>query len=191
MTAGVSPSYAGAPPARHSGPVRTGMAVLGVAALAVGVVLMANPYAAVRTLALFLGLALVIGGCMELVLGWDPNHRASSLLLGAVLVIGGLVVAFWPEVTVWTLAVLTGVSLLLHGTARILLAFVGRKEIPGWGWLALAGALNIVIGVLALAWPEATVVVLSVILAFQILVFGVFLLAAAFIPSRSPQRASA
>jgi uncharacterized membrane protein HdeD (DUF308 family) len=141
MTAGVSPSYAGAPAAGHSGRARTGMAVFGVAALVVGGVLLVNPYAAVRTLALLLGLALVIGGCMEIAMGWDSGRRASSLVLGAVLILGGLLAAFWPGVTVWTLAVLTGVSLLVHGVGRLALAFMGRREIPGWGWLVFGACL--------------------------------------------------
>ncbi|WP_167762064.1 DUF308 domain-containing protein [Blastococcus sp. CT_GayMR20] len=191
MTAGVSPSYAGAPPARRSGLARTGMAVFGVAALVVGGILLFNPYAAVRTLALLLGLALVISGCLEIALGWDSRGRASSLVLGAILIIGGLLAAFWPGVTVWTLAVLTGVSLLVHGIGRVVLAFVGRAEVPGWGWLALAGAFNVLVGILALAWPAATVVVLSLILAFQVLTFGVCLLVAAFLPSGSRTSAPA
>jgi uncharacterized membrane protein HdeD (DUF308 family) len=191
MTAGVSPSYAGTPAPGHSGMARTGMAVFGAAALVVGGVLLFNPYAAVRTLALLLGLALVIGGCMEIALGWDSGRRGSSLVLGAVLIVGGLLAAFWPGVTVWTLAVLTGVSLLVHGIGRLMLAFMGRAEIPGWGWLALAGAFNVLIGVLALAWPEATVVVLSLILALQILIFGACLLVAAFLPSRTGRTAAA
>jgi uncharacterized membrane protein HdeD (DUF308 family) len=93
--------------------------------------------------------------------------------------------AFWPEVTVWTLAVLTGVSLLIHGIARIGVAVVARSEIPGWGWLALAGVVNVVVGILALAWPEATVLVLSVVLGLQVLIFGVLVLVAAFAGSRS------
>ena len=101
------------------------------------------------------------------------------------LVIGGLAAAFWPGATLWTLAVLTGLSLLLHGIVRIVLAFAGRAEIPGWGWLALAGAFNILVGILALAWPEATVLVLSIILGAQIIVFGVILLVAAFTGSRA------
>ena len=155
-----------------------------------GGVLLLNPYAAVRTLALLLGLALVIGGGMEIALGWDSGRRGPSLVLGAVLVLGGLLVAFWPEVTVWTLAVLTGVSLLIHGIGRLVLAFVGRAEILKAGAGSLwPGAVNIVFGIAALAWPEATVVVLSLILAIQVPAFGVCLLVAAFLPSRSPQPA--
>jgi uncharacterized membrane protein HdeD (DUF308 family) len=166
-----------------------GIAVLGVAAVVVGLVLTFNPFAAARTLGLLLGLALVITGCLEIAVGWDSGHRTRGALLGAVLVVGGLLAAFWPGVTVWTLAVLTGVSLLLHGIGRIALAFAARAEVPGWGWLAVAGALNVVVGILALAWPEATVLVLSLILGAQIVVFGVLLLISAFLDSRSRAQA--
>jgi uncharacterized membrane protein HdeD (DUF308 family) len=184
MTAGVSSSYSGAPATGHSGLARTGMALFGGAAVIVGGVLLFNPFAAVRTLALLVGLSLVIGGCLEIALGWESGRRASAILLGAVLIAGGLLAAFWPEATVWTLAVLTGVSLLAHGLARVVLAFAARAEIPGWGWLALAGAVNVVIGIMALAWPEATVRILSLILGLQVLAFGVLVLVAAFSGSR-------
>jgi uncharacterized membrane protein HdeD (DUF308 family) len=185
MTADVSSSYSGAPTTGHSGLARTGMALFGGAAVIVGGVLLVNPFAAVRTLALLLGLSLVIAGCLEIALGWDSGRRASAMLLGAVLIVGGLLAAFWPEATVWTLAVLTGVSLLVHGLARVVVAFAARAEIPGWGWLALAGAVNIVVGILALAWPEATVLILSVMLGLQVLAFGALVLVAAFSGSRS------
>jgi uncharacterized membrane protein HdeD (DUF308 family) len=185
MTADVGNSYPGAPASGHSGLARTGMALFGIAAVGVGIFLLFNPFAAVRTLAWLLGLSLVIGGCLEIAAGWASGRRASAVLLGAVLIVGGLLAAFWPEVTVWTLAVLTGVSLLLHGIARILLAFAARAEVPGWGWLALAGAVNVVVGIIALAWPEATVAVLAVILGVQVLLFGVLVLVAAFAGSRS------
>ena len=191
MTAGVSSSYSGAPSARRTGMGRTGMAVFGAAAVVVGGVLIFNPYAAVRTLALLLGLSLVVGGLLEIAAGWDSDRRLSSTVLGALLVLGGLLTAFWPGVTLWTLAVLTGLSLLVHGVTRIALAFVGRAKIPHWGWLALAGAVNVVFGVLALSWPGATVVVLSLILGFQIVAFGAALLVGAFSGSRSPEPAGA
>jgi uncharacterized membrane protein HdeD (DUF308 family) len=191
MTADVSSPYAGAPSSGHSGLARTGMAVFGGAAVLLGIFLLFHPFAAVRTLALLLGLALVISGIMEIALGWESGKRVSALVLGAILVVGGLLAAFWPEVTVWTLALLTGVSLLLHGIGRIAVAVMARSEVPGWGWLALAGALNVVAGVVALVWPEATVVVLALILGLQVLIFGVCLLVVAFTGSRSGAPAAA
>ena len=185
MTADVTNSYSGVPAAGHFGLARTGMALFGGASVIVGGVLLFSPFAAVRTLALLLGLSLVIGGFLEFAAGWESGRRASAILLGAVLIVGGLLAAFWPEASVWTLAVLTGVSLLIHGIARIVIAFAARAEIPSWGWLALAGAVNVVVGILALAWPEATVLILSVILGLQVLAFGVLVLIAAFTGSRS------
>jgi uncharacterized membrane protein HdeD (DUF308 family) len=190
MTADVSSSYSGAPTSGHSGLARTGLALFGGAAVIVGGILLFNPFAAVRTLALLLGLSLVIGGCLEIALGWESGRRVSAILLGAVLIVGGLLAAFWPEATVWTLAVLTGVSLLVHGLTRMVLAFTARAEVPGWGWLALAGAVNAVIGILALAWPEATVLILSVMLGLQVMGFGVLVLVAAFTGSRSHRQPS-
>lgn len=102
-------------------------------------------------------------------------------MLGAILVIGGILAAAWPGATLFTVAFITGLSLIVHGAVRVGVAIVARREIPGWGWLALAGAVNVLIGVIAIAWPQATVFVLSFVLGLQIAVFGLLLLCAAFL----------
>jgi uncharacterized membrane protein HdeD (DUF308 family) len=182
MSTAVPPRSAATPAERAVRLGRIGLVVLGVAALVVGVVLLFNPDVAARTLALLIGLGLVLGGCLELA-GREAtgSGRAGSVVLGAVLIVGGLVAAFWPGVTLWALAVVTGISLLLHGVGRMFLAFSARREVHTWGWLALAGAVNVVVGLLAIAWPEATVLVLSLLLGVQVLAFGGFLIGAAFL----------
>jgi uncharacterized membrane protein HdeD (DUF308 family) len=183
----VAGSYADAPAEKRSGMGRIGVAVFGVAAVIVGVVLLFNPVAAARTLALFVGLALLIGGALEIALAWGAERRALAVLPGVILLVGGVLALVWPGVTLWTLAVLAGVSLLVQGVTRIALAVAARAEVHRWGWLAAAGALNAVVGVLALVWPGATVLVLSLMVGIQILLFGVLLLAAAFTgSSRAP-----
>jgi uncharacterized membrane protein HdeD (DUF308 family) len=185
MTAEVAGPRHGAAPAPHSAAGRVALGVLGGAAVVVGVVLLANPVAAARTLALLLGLSLVLAGGLEIALGWDTERRGLTSLLGGVLVVGGLLAAFWPDVTLWTLAVLTGISLVLHGLGRIAVALMERRDIPGRQWLALAGVVNVAVGVVVLAWPEATVLVLSLLLGAQVLAFGALVLGAAFFGPRS------
>jgi uncharacterized membrane protein HdeD (DUF308 family) len=185
MTTDVSRSPSGAPPAKRSGLARIGVGVFGAAAVVLGVFLLFNPYDAASTLAWLVGAALLVGGCIDIAQGWGADGRSTSALPGVLLVLGGLVALFWPDATLWTLAVLMGLSLLLHGLMRLGLAIAGRKEIHRWGWLALAGAINVVVGIIALAWPAATVAVLSLILGFQMLFFGLVLLVAAFSGSRS------
>jgi uncharacterized membrane protein HdeD (DUF308 family) len=180
MTANVSSHHADVTPSGHTG-MRVVVGVLGVAALAVGVVLLFNPVAAAHTLALLIGLSLFIGGMLELAVGWDSGRRGVAIVLGGILMIGGVLAAVWPGATLFTVALVTGLSLIVHGAVRAGVAVVERREIPNWGWLAVAGAVNVVVGVLAIAWPQATVFVLSVILGAQIAAFGLLLLVAAFV----------
>ena len=189
MTSNVSSSYTDVTPSRHTG-MRVAVGVLGLAALVVGVVLLFNPVAAARSLALLLGLSFIVGGLLEIAVGWDAEkRRGASIALGAVLVIAGVLAAVWPGVTLFTLALITGLSLIIHGAARVGLAVVARDEIPGWGWLVLAGAVNVLAGIIAIAWPQATVLVLSLILGAQIAAFGLLLLVSAFV--HPPDRAAA
>ena len=148
--------------------MRVVVGVLGAATLVVGVVLLFNPVAAAHTLALLIGLAFVVGGLLEIAAGWDSGRRWASFVLGAILVIGGILAAVVAERHLVTVALITGLSLIVHGAARVGIAVVLRHEIPCWGWLALAGAVNVVVGVVAIAWPQATVLVLSLILGLQI-----------------------
>ena len=153
MAANVSSPYAGAPPARHTG-IRVAVGLLGLAALVVGVVLLFHPVTAAHALALLVGLGFVLGGVLA---------------------------AAWPNATLWTIALIVGLSLIVHGIVRIALATSARAEITGWGWLAFAGVVNVLVGVLAIAWPQATVLVLSLLLGIQVAVFGLLLLVAAFL----------
>ena len=61
---------------------------------------------------------------------------------------------------------------------------------PSWKWLLAAGVVNVVVGVFALFWPHATVLVLAVMLGIEIMLFGALLLAVAFAPSLTATRAS-
>lgn len=180
MAANVSSSYAGAPPSRHTG-VRVAAGLLGLAALVLGVVLLFHPVGAAHALAVLIGAGFVVAGLLEAAVAWAAGSRGSALAVGALLVIGGVLAIAWPTVTLWTLALIVGLSLIVHGVVRIALATTARAETPGWGWLAGAGVLNVLVGVLAIAWPQATVLVLSLILGIQIAVFGLLLLCASFL----------
>ena len=148
--------HAPVPPSSHAG-VRIVVGVVGAATVVVGVVLLFNPVLAVHALALLIGGALVLGGLLELAVGWNGRHRGFAVVLAAILVIGGVVVAVWPEPTLFAVALVIGMSLIVHGGVRVGTALLDRQELPGWGWLVLAGAVNIVAGVIAIAWPQATV----------------------------------
>src|SRR5262249_30838062 len=150
-------------PGGHSSAARVGLVLLGIAAIVLGVVLLFRPVAAARSLALLIALALLLAGMIEMT---SPHFRQRwvPIVLGALLIIGGILAVVWPGITLWVLAVIVGLDLLLHGFVRIAIAVFDREE-PHAVWTLAVGLLNIAVGLMALVWPGATVVVLALLLA--------------------------
>lgn len=143
---------------------------LGVVSAVVGLILMLDLFAAVTTLALLVALGLIVTGVGEVVSAGRYDSKL-GLVAGAVLIVGGVLAVAWPGITLWVLAVVVGVDLIVAGAARIAGALALRAE--GWGWLLFGGGVSVVAGILALAWPGATVLVLGLLLGLRMLLFGV------------------
>jgi uncharacterized membrane protein HdeD (DUF308 family) len=144
--------------------------LLGVVTLVLGLVLLLSPTVAVGTLALLVGVAFVATGLGELA-GSGRYRTAWTTLTGLAFVAAGAVAVIWPGITLWSLAVITAIGLLVGGGIRLMVALADRPD--GWGWLAVAGALAVLAGVFALAWPAATVLVLGAILGISMVVYGI------------------
>ena len=72
--------------------------------------------------------------------------------------------------TVWAIAVFFGIGFILGGIMELAAAAAA----PGWKWLyVLIGIVSIVAGVIALAWPGETFLVLSAIAGWLLLFYGI------------------
>jgi uncharacterized membrane protein HdeD (DUF308 family) len=144
--------------------------LLGIAAAALGLLLIFDLFTAVRTVALLVAFGLMVTGLGELVSA--GRYRSTlGILAGIVLLLAGVLAALWPDITLWVLAVVTGIALIVSGAARIIGALALRVE--GWGWLFVAGVLSVIVGFLAIAWPDVTVLALGLLLGIRMLFFGV------------------
>jgi uncharacterized membrane protein HdeD (DUF308 family) len=143
--------------------------LLGVAAVVVGIILVLDLAVAVETLALLVALGLIFTGVGELV-AQDRYRSGLSIAAGIGLVAAGIVAMVWPGITLWVLAVIAAVGLLVSGAVR--LAGAMMFDAPGRGWLLLGGALSVVVGLMALAWPGATVLVLALLLGIRTVIYG-------------------
>jgi uncharacterized membrane protein HdeD (DUF308 family) len=151
--------------------------LLGGAAAVLGVLLIFDLFTAVRTLALLVAFGLIVTGLGELVSA--GRYRSTlGMVAGVVLILAGVLAALWPDITLWILAVVTGIGLIISGAARIVGALALRVE--GWGWLFVGGVLSVVVGFLAIAWPDVTVLALGLLLGIRMLLFGVAEIAFAF-----------
>jgi uncharacterized membrane protein HdeD (DUF308 family) len=144
--------------------------LLGVVSAVVGLLLMFDLFAAVRTVALLAAFGLMVTGFGELMSA--GRYRSTlGIVAGVVLVIGGFLAAIWPGITLWVLAVVTGIGLIISGAARIMGALALRVE--GWGWLLFGGIVSVVAGFAAIAWPDVTVLALGLLLGIRLLLFGI------------------
>ena len=143
---------------------------IGALSVVVGLLLLFDLAAAVATLALLVALGLVATGLSELVAA-GRYRSVLGFVAGGILVAGGLAAVVWPHITLWALAVVAGLGLIVSGAARIVGALSLRVE--GWDWLLAGGVVSVVVGVLALVWPDVTILALGILLGLRMIVFGV------------------
>lgn len=145
------------------------VAAVAIACLTAGAVLTLRPFESVEVLAVLVGINAILTAAIVVA---APDERSSPYRW--VLAIGwfvlGIAVLAWPGLSVRTLAVVVGIALIVHGAVDILQSLTGRHA----EWVAelIGGAAAIVFGVLALAWPDLTVLVVAVLFGARTVLFG-------------------
>jgi uncharacterized membrane protein HdeD (DUF308 family) len=105
---------------------------------------------------------------------------------GGLLVVAGALALALPGLTVRAVAVIAGVALVLGGGAR--LAGACRGTVDERLATGIAGLAGLILGVLALAWPDLTVLVVAVLVGPVAIVFGATQIARALRWRRAPGR---
>ncbi|MGO8956909.1 MAG: HdeD family acid-resistance protein [Streptosporangiaceae bacterium] len=105
---------------------------------------------------------------------------STSLILRGILALTvGVTALAWPGITVLALVVLFAVYAFMASGLEALRAFSSRTAGPVFGHL-LVGLIDLAAGVLAMAWPGPTALVLVLIVASWAVIAGVTEVAAAF-----------
>jgi uncharacterized membrane protein HdeD (DUF308 family) len=105
--------------------------LLGVVSIVIGVLCLRNLLQTVTVIVLLVGLSWLISGIIELIVTLSSSgppsqwnaHTAVELVAGIIAVLAGLVVLAYPKVSLGTLVVLLGISLLVYGVVSIFAAF--------------------------------------------------------------------
>lgn len=115
---------------------------------------------------------------MSLMLNALAQHWRLLLLRGLVAISFGLLAIVWPGVTVLWMVLIYGVFALVDGVLAIVAAIKGGREVPR-AWLVVTGLAGVAAGVITLAWPGVTALVLLYLIAAWALVTGVMQIVAA------------
>jgi RimJ/RimL family protein N-acetyltransferase len=147
--------------------------VAGLACVVVSGVLVTRPItslAALAVLAALVAAALLATGVISLASARISPSPAITAAAGAGWTVAGIVVLAWPGITIFALAIVVGVTMILGGTARIISAVRGTADQRVAA--ALSGPANKIFGVLALSLPDATMLVIAVVFGARTVFFG-------------------
>lgn len=103
------------------------------------------------------------------------------MLRGLIMVVFGIILLAWPDKSVTVVLRIFGIIILAYGIVVLIQALMARSR-EGEPFVAsLAGAVvTIAAGIITLAWPSATGLVVLYIVAIWAIVTGVIEIAAAF-----------
>jgi uncharacterized membrane protein HdeD (DUF308 family) len=93
------------------------------------------------------------------------------LALGIVALIAGLITIVWPGVTVLALVIVLGAFLLIAAGAEIGWS-IAERHTRGWGYILFRGIVDLIAGMVVLAWPDVTALVLALLLAVWLLLYA-------------------
>jgi uncharacterized membrane protein HdeD (DUF308 family) len=115
---------------RHTGGVLWEV-LIGVVYVAAGAYLLWNPIVGLAAVTLALALYLLFEGLLEFVLSYQlrPAPGSGWLLFDGIitLILALLIWRIWPIGAPWILGLLVGISMLVSGTARLMLTVAARR----------------------------------------------------------------
>jgi uncharacterized membrane protein HdeD (DUF308 family) len=147
----------------------------GIALMVLGVLLLANLFEAARTLALLVAFALAFQGIDEIVNAPRYQPRWPGYLLGGLYLITAVWAAAWPGITLWALAAVVGIGFLVSGVIEAVMIVRHHHRLPYRGAFIALAVVTILVGVVALVWPAATILVLAVLLGVRVFIGGAVL----------------
>lgn len=152
--------------------------VRGIIVALFGVFALVWPQTAIGAFVIFLGILWVVEAIVTLVSAFGTPGipgRVWAIISGIIGLVAGVVLISSPAASAAVLVWLVGIFAIIAGIVTVVEAFVLRGA-PGWGWLLVAGLSQAILGVVIVAWPGITAVVLAIIVGIWALLFGVWLI---------------
>lgn len=156
-----------AAPGLLAGAPRWVLVIVGLACLALGLSLIVRPLAAITTLGIYVGVSSVISGGSNL-LRRGESSGILTLAEGLVWIAVGAALLIWRGPSIQLLIVAIAGLLIVDGALRIVRGFRSRDLLSG-----VFGFAEIAWGVLALSWPDITLLVVAVLFGFRTAAFGI------------------
>ncbi len=125
---------------------------VGALVMLLGFLVMASPLVAGISVALMVGVMLVIGGIGQLVFAFKTGQGIFAIILGVLtIIIGGYMVSNL-NVALAALTLFLAAYLIVSGISETMMSFQARP-VKGWGWALFSGILSVILGIMI--WAQA------------------------------------
>jgi uncharacterized membrane protein HdeD (DUF308 family) len=148
------------------------LALVGLLSFVAGVIILVKPGDSLAALAVIAGVFLLVGGTLELASSFMSStpDRGMVALAGAINAIVGVLLIRHPIGGVTAVALLIGLWLIVIGVIRFATAF---GEYDQRGWYALAGALELIAGIVIVANPDIGYATLAILVGIGFILNGI------------------
>ena len=148
---------------------------LGVVYIIAGIIALGSMLAATVVSVFVVGIMMVIAGVAEVINAFQIKTWGKFmlwLLLGALYIVAGFLAFENPLLAAAVLTLFLGVSLIVSGTIRVVLAFGMQRAMP-WIWVLLSGIITALLGLIIVAhWPVSSLYVLGLFLGIDLVIAG-------------------
>ena len=151
----------------------------GVLSVLAGIIAIFWPHATLAVIAIIFAIQLIFAAVYEFVFVWAiPAQSGWLRAVVALLAIISLVAAVYllghPGLTLLLLAVLLGVYWIVQGATELFVA-IGHPEVRNRAWVVVSGILSVLAGSVVVLYPGISLVFLTLVLGFWLILFGVSL----------------
>jgi len=153
------------------------LVLFGVVTFGVGVFFVASPHETLSTFTVIAGIFLLVDGLLAIFVSIfsKGDGRGLFALVGVLSAIAGLVLIKKPFGTLVVFTLIFGVWLIVAAIVRLLTALTTPEGRAG---SILIGIVDLVAGIVILAWPELGIATLAVIIGISLILRGGLFIAA-------------
>ena len=165
----------------------------GLLAVILGVLILAWPGISILVAAVLFGVYLLVIGGAQVFFALTLDVSAASRILLFISGAASLILAvlafrhFGDAFAVLLLAIWIGIGFILRGVAT-LVAAISDRALPGRGWQIFFGVISLLAGIVVLATPFPSIIMLAIVVGVWLVVGGVFEIVSAFIMRRDGAR---
>ena len=112
--------------------------------------------------------------------GLDPfdlsllkGSRTLALVSGIAFLAIGIALLVWPDESAELVAMIVGIGLVLGGIVHTLDALVTHRSGSYWGLLLVRGLLDILVGLVAIFYPDITVLIVALFVGVDLIIGGI------------------